>query len=168
MSLLEKIRSWFIPEKVYENNEYDLEFSNEFWNCKPEFKKRCPLKWSDIKETDVEGIRFCRVCDRNVYECKTPEEFMKLGNEGKCVAVMSEAKHLNISVALFGEPSIKKLKKVEEDRKTAISFWKKIITAKPSFETKSIEKIKESIKMEEDPDYKERVILERREKYARE
>lgn len=60
---------------------------------KPERISNCPLKfvcskkWSDLRETDEPGRRFCTDCNKPVYLCRTKVDFEKRGSAGECVAL---------------------------------------------------------------------------------
>lgn len=58
----------------------------------------CPIEWDDLESTDSSDIKFCDVCNENVYWTKTQEEFEKFASEGKCVA------HESDEITLLGIP----------------------------------------------------------------
>lgn len=45
---------------------------------------RCPKQWEELTPTKVPTLRFCSVCQKNVYFCETLEDLKK--NAGRCVA----------------------------------------------------------------------------------
>lgn len=50
---------------------------------------RCPLKWSNLENTDNDLIKFCGVCKNEVFLVTSGENFEKLSKEKKCVALPS-------------------------------------------------------------------------------
>ena len=56
----------------------------------------CDKKWTDLLETDVDGIRFCADCKKSVFYTTTPAE-LRLATERKfCVYIVP---HSSASVA---------------------------------------------------------------------
>jgi hypothetical protein len=62
---------------------------------KPGLISNCPLKfvcskkWSDLRETDDSGRRFCTDCKKPVYLCHTEADFERRRRAGECVALES-------------------------------------------------------------------------------
>jgi hypothetical protein len=50
-------------------------------------RKNCPQSWQFLASTPVADVRHCRECDRDVYLCLTPAEFVTHGELGRCVAI---------------------------------------------------------------------------------
>lgn len=57
-------------------------------NC--EFSYRCPKTWDGLLETNIDSVRFCDQCDRNVYLSRTPEHANANAARRRCVAVPIE------------------------------------------------------------------------------
>ena len=57
------------------------------WDCERMFRKRCPQSWQILDSTPVAEVRHCRECDRDVYLCRTPNDFVAHGERGHCVAI---------------------------------------------------------------------------------
>ncbi|MBI4001736.1 MAG: hypothetical protein HY348_08120 [Nitrospira defluvii] len=61
------------------------------WNEKARiscrFRFKCPQVWDRLQPTDVEGVRHCPECRRDVYLALTEEDFRKHSDEGRCIAV---------------------------------------------------------------------------------
>ena len=53
--------------------------------CRFEFE--CSKKWSDLKATDNQNIRFCSACNHEVYLAASQSEFDQYAADGKCVAI---------------------------------------------------------------------------------
>jgi len=55
-----------------------------------EFSYRCPKTWDRLFETNIESVRYCDQCDRNVYLCDSSSEAVDNASKGRCVAVPIE------------------------------------------------------------------------------
>jgi len=55
-------------------------------NCDEVFKFKCPLNWSDLRETEEENKRFCNQCENDVFLCKTDGETIDHAKQGHCIA----------------------------------------------------------------------------------
>lgn len=51
------------------------------------FEFECPQKWSSLKTSESRDTRFCEVCAKNVYLCRTDSEYHAHRSKGDCVAV---------------------------------------------------------------------------------
>ncbi|WHZ15044.1 MAG: hypothetical protein OJF52_001885 [Nitrospira sp.] len=51
------------------------------------FRFKCPQTWNRLQATDVEGVRHCPECERDVYLAMTEEDFRRHSEEGLCIAV---------------------------------------------------------------------------------
>jgi hypothetical protein len=56
-------------------------------NCPQLFANQCPKSWQELQPTQDDRRRYCSTCENSVYECRTPDEFVSLGLEGKCVSL---------------------------------------------------------------------------------
>jgi len=65
-------------------NKNPLEISN----CKFTFK--CPKLWEELYETNIDSVRFCNACKRDVYLSNSVSEAYEHASEGKCVAIPIE------------------------------------------------------------------------------
>ncbi len=72
-------------------------------NCPPEIKEPCPVAWESLKSTDNENVRFCKVCDKNVYFCKDSEEVSLHAGLNHCVA-MNHQVGLDLPILFLGKP----------------------------------------------------------------
>ena len=59
-------------------------------NCEIKFQFECPKKWSGLKTTDDENIRFCDHCSENVYLCNSLEDVHQHAKEKHCISVEQE------------------------------------------------------------------------------
>ncbi|MDH5178178.1 MAG: hypothetical protein OEZ39_00805 [Gammaproteobacteria bacterium] len=56
-------------------------------NCTSlEWAFKCPKNWDELTHTENENIRYCQVCDNNVYFANDAGQLDKLASEGKCTA----------------------------------------------------------------------------------
>jgi uncharacterized protein (TIGR02996 family) len=55
--------------------------------CELKFAFECPKQWDQLKPTDKDGVRYCEMCQKNVYFCKTVRDARNHAWEGHCVAV---------------------------------------------------------------------------------
>jgi hypothetical protein len=65
----------------------DLKASSQVWDCERMLRKKCPRSWKLLASTPEADVRHCRECDRDVYLCLTPAEFVAQGELGRCVAI---------------------------------------------------------------------------------
>ena len=73
-------------------------------NCAMTFV--CFKRWDELVE-DPNSVerRFCAVCERNVYLCRSTDEFARRGRAGECVAVILEETSASIKFpTLLGVP----------------------------------------------------------------
>jgi uncharacterized protein (TIGR02996 family) len=55
--------------------------------CELKFAFRCPKQWDKLTATWNDAVRFCAVCQRDVYYCQTIPEALGHAAQGHCVAV---------------------------------------------------------------------------------
>jgi hypothetical protein len=55
-------------------------------NCPPEFRFVCPKNWDNLALTDIDDVRHCDQCSRNVYFCVSDEETIAHAKAGRCIA----------------------------------------------------------------------------------
>ena len=51
------------------------------------FRFKCPKTWDRLQPSDVEGVRHCPECDRDVHLALTEEHFRRHSEEGLRIAV---------------------------------------------------------------------------------
>ena len=107
----------------------------EVWNCKLVTGTPCEMGWNSLTPTDNQRVRICEECKQEVIRCHSPEEFVQLGNAGKCVAIPKgkSPSKLN-STPRFGTPSVKKTNHTE-------TWWQAVVAANPEFSTDGMEAI---------------------------
>ena len=55
-----------------------------------EWEFKCPLKWSKLKKTKFDDVRFCTLCEERVYTAYSKAELKRLTSQGSCVRVITE------------------------------------------------------------------------------
>jgi len=59
---------------------------HEFRVDECDFEFKCPLHWDDLVVTADNDIRFCHECRKNVFRCRSRNEFEAHRSLGHCVA----------------------------------------------------------------------------------
>ena len=113
----------------------------EVWNCENAFEFICPRKWASLKPTRSNGIRYCEVCDQNVYLCETPTGFVRQGELGRCVAIREEVTAGQIFSECLGTPSKEQIYQMRQNKERAKQWWEAVVGLNPRFNSKQIEGI---------------------------
>lgn len=93
----------------------------QIYNCPPLFANECPKTWPELKPTENEQRRYCSVCENTVHECEMPDDFVRLGSMGKCVAIPEHVIQRLQEMyppgypMMMGVPSKSALKKMQDD-----------------------------------------------------
>jgi hypothetical protein len=67
----------------------------------------CTKQWSQLAVDPVdENKRFCNVCKKPVFRCKTTEEFARRGRSGECIAIEVVENH-EPKLELLGLPILR-------------------------------------------------------------
>ena len=107
--------------------------TSEIWNCENAFEFECPMKWAELTSTEQQGVRHCNKCDQLVHLCTTPEDFVKHGNTGNCVAIHQSVIPGRERRGLLGKmrpDAVKRILQESRDRKT---WWQNVLDAEPQF-----------------------------------
>ena len=56
-------------------------------NCEGRFAINCPKLWANLQTTENVQVRFCNVCRKNVYFCRTDDELDAHSKQNHCVAI---------------------------------------------------------------------------------
>ncbi|MFO0977590.1 MAG: hypothetical protein U0996_14410 [Planctomycetaceae bacterium] len=107
--------------------------NSQIWNCEHAFSTLCPKQWSELALTEQPGIRHCSVCNQDVTYCETPEEFVSLGNAGKCIAVPDQHHPLILSRMLLGRPSVDAIRSLDLRQRETAAWWNEAIKSLPAF-----------------------------------
>ena len=51
------------------------------------FKYQCPKQWQELQETQNESVRFCDLCQENVFYCTDKKEADIHARQGHCIAI---------------------------------------------------------------------------------
>ena len=54
-------------------------------NC--DFEYQCPKSWEDLFETNVDSVRYCDQCKKNVYLSQSVIEVHQHAEKHECVAI---------------------------------------------------------------------------------
>jgi hypothetical protein len=116
----------------------------ELWNCENAFDFVCPRKWNALGHTEAPEIRYCDVCNQNVYLCETPLEFVSQGKLGRCVAIRKEVTPGEVYPQLYilGEPTAEGAKQMQENYEREEDWWKAVLALNPTFNIEQIDEIR--------------------------
>lgn len=115
----------------------------ELWNCENAFEFVCPRKWDSLGQTESPNIRYCEVCSQNVFLCETPDEFVRQGELGRCVALQKEVTPTMVyGDHWIGRVTAEGAKRMQERYERAREWWKCVTAIKPTFNTEEIEDIR--------------------------
>ncbi len=72
-----------------------------------ETTKRCAIPWPELAEHSWEGARFCKNCDRLVFNARTPDDASALGRVGQCVQLGAPELPTGLFIGIFREPGLR-------------------------------------------------------------
>jgi len=79
---------------------------NRIRNCVVNFRRVCPETWERLSPTQVEGVKFCGTCSRQVFLCETAAAVLEHALSGQCIAKpMPNLSGLPITMTV-GEPEV--------------------------------------------------------------
>lgn len=81
-------RSGFI--ELVEDKPDDIKYGAAIKCESLEWEFKCPLKWSKLKKTKFDDVRFCTLCEERVYTAYSKAELKRLTSQGSCVRVITE------------------------------------------------------------------------------
>jgi hypothetical protein len=95
-----------------------------------------------LEPSRTADVRRCRKCDRDVYLCRTPADFVSHGEQGHCVAIPDDMS-ASPNLRQLGETSPEQvlIEKALVDRGLA---WEDLLLRKAGFDTDRIESIREA------------------------
>ena len=105
----------------------------DLWNCANAFEHLCPLYWSKLKVTNNPDVRFCTHCRQQVYQCKTPEDFVRHGEQGHCVSIPEGFGPGYGFTALMGRPSSEDVETHEREKLKVRTWWEAVVALQPDF-----------------------------------
>ena len=115
------------------------------WNCDQFLSFECPQQWKDLQETSDQNIKCCDICNKNVYLCKTPEDFIENGNKGYCVALLEKNFPHFTKRELLGKVGPEYFNELRKKTAKQKAWWKKAISLKPTFNKKELDEIDNEI-----------------------
>lgn len=133
------------------NEHISLFDIGELWNCEHAFRNRCPKEWASLDSTQTNGVRYCRECEQEVTLCSTPEEFVSLGNAGKCVAVPDVNTPSSLQSMMMGRPSPELVRALRERQRKTEEWWSAAIERQPLFANDAFSAIQEAIRARNTP-----------------
>jgi len=114
------------------------EGSFHVWDCERLLKVRCPWSWDALGETPDADVRHCPSCDRDVYLCRKPADFVAHGERGRCVAIPD-----GLSPGLgLGEPSPKEVLRAKASADRGAAWWEEVIGRRPSLSPEQMESVR--------------------------
>lgn len=119
---------------------------SQLWNCENAFEYKCPRAWESLATTESQSVRFCNECRQNVYLCESPEEFVRHGEQGHCVAVPIEVVPGSIQRSA-GMPSREVVREQERLTRKSASFWEAVILQEPAFCPEGIEELRKELEI---------------------
>lgn len=97
-------------------------------NCSAsDFEFVCPKKWSELRKSYVEGVRYCDQCKKNVYLCRTDADIKLYDSVNYCIAISNtqyEQRRLAPSTPPDSQNSAPAAEE-EDDRVPFVGVWAK-------------------------------------------
>ncbi len=118
---------------------------SQLWNCDHAFSFQCPREWSSLTKTGISGIRQCQACGEDVTLCKTVDQFVELGNAGKCVAIPDGVGPSTMNMMMLGRPSPAEVERLNQRKRRCSEWWAQAIDAAPTFAPNAFRLIKEQL-----------------------
>jgi hypothetical protein len=105
------------------------------WNCPTQRDAllgfECPQAWEGLTDTGDPTVRHCTACRRAVHLCQTPEEFVRAGEQGHCVAIPREVWAIGLAAHLVGQPSEESVAVFKAELRRLIGWWCSVIERIP-------------------------------------
>jgi hypothetical protein len=106
---------------------------------------RCPELWWSLATTPDPKVRFCDRCQKSVYLCETPGEFIRRGEQGECVAVGPERVGMSLAARMVGQPSAEAVAELAARKAALAGWWAEVIARLPSALGASLEPLREQV-----------------------
>jgi hypothetical protein len=128
-------------QKLSDDQRFNLT-SVDVWNCANAFEFVCPRYWESLSEGADPNIRFCSVCNQQVYRCETPLEFVSNAELGHCVAVPADrTPHHGFQKRVLGRPTKEHLDEMRQLFHDTRRWWQEIVEMQPQFASTAISEI---------------------------
>lgn len=108
------------------------------WDCERMLKFRCAWNWESLAETGDADVRHCPECDKDVYRCRTPADFVAHGEQGRCVAVPDD---LTQTLSL-GEPEPAEVLRKNEAADRGQAWWAEVVDRQSSLGPEAMDRIR--------------------------
>lgn len=108
------------------------------WDCEEMLKFRCPWGWESLAKTGDPDVRHCPACDKDVYRCQTPGDFVAHGERGRCVAVPQD---LSPTLSL-GEPEPAAVLRQKEAADRGRAWWDEVVGRQSSLGPEAMDRIR--------------------------
>lgn len=133
------------------NHEITVIDIGQLWNCEHAFQNLCPKSWASLDRTDTNGVRHCTVCDENVTYCTTPDEFVRLGNAGHCVAIPDGHSPSTLQQMMMGRALPEQMRELKERQSRIEEWWTATLKCNPRFASEALATIASAIKSRNRP-----------------
>jgi hypothetical protein len=116
------------------------------WNCPtqrdPLLAFECPMAWDALADTGDPSIRHCDDCQRAVHLCQTPQEFVRAGEQGHCVAIRRELYPIGLLAHQVGQPSPESVAAFRDEMAQRVGWWNAVIERLPQALGVDVEKMR--------------------------
>ena len=122
--------------------------NTQVWNCENAFDFVCPRQWESLGQTEAPDVRFCGVCNQNVYLCETPLEFVTQGNLGRCVAMPREVKPgQTTDPHSIGRVATSTVREWQQRCEHVKEWWTGVLANDPTFNTQEFDEIGRKLRL---------------------
>jgi hypothetical protein len=105
----------------------------ELWNCAGALEFRCPARWEHLEPTADADIRHCTRCEKDVYWSPTPEDFVRHGEQRRCVAVPAAVAVGQVGMSWVGRPDPERVRARADQQRALAAWWAAVFALGPSF-----------------------------------
>ena len=119
------------------------------WNCPalslPVLGYECPQSWDALPATSDPAVRHCPACDRDVHLSRTPEEFVRAGEQGHCVAIPDAVRPIHLCGYQVGRPSAESVAAFRAELGRVVGWWSAVIERLPDSLGSQLEPMREVV-----------------------
>lgn len=91
----------------------NFEMTKHIRNCVFAFK--CEQKWDELKSTKVHDIKFCMLCQREVFFCRTDQQLRESISLNRCISIEFIDQETKRYHQLTGSPARSNSDDIEDD-----------------------------------------------------